>query len=271
MSPVQTPAHASRYDPPADRGSDAKTIVAPGEVYMQILVDEVRRDLSSVSHASIEYNLPIILEQYALRIGYHGAGSAHQKMMHIVHKNSMNIARRICGKEQLSLDTTPAMSTDPLAACRVKLRSTQDYTWLIHTLKCMISMNGIATNVLDSHRDCLLDTLWDNTPSTYRHINQQRTPNLYITTFQLPWNLPKFIEEQKHADVDVPGIVGQLITLTGNCEDAYATTCLEYMTRLWPSMGPELVAFFERLLRDPNREHIRKSQAILFTAIASEN
>lgn len=318
----------NEYSGAPDNGySDAGSTAGYEKAYLQIFLDELRQDLSSVDHTGMESTLPCMLEEFALRLGSQEDSNEHQRMMYIVHRNSeyvqvpdrmvkelresniydtyRKIARYLCRAQDFSIDGTtcsdeedqekgnitppffskstniddwlgtledlenpnapsdpnlPILPEDPLEPGRAKLRNSQAYVWLIHALSCRGDMDSTVSYNLECHKSWVLEKLWDNTPSAYRRVSRRKRPSIYTAVVQLPWSLPIFIGEQEYVDIDVPGIVGRVITLTGNLDRVYAATCMEYMTEMWPSTGIELVVFLEDLLKEPDRKHEREIQ-----------
>lgn len=54
--------------------------------YVNVLVTEIRQDLSSSERALVEEHFPAILEEFALRLGNQEIGSIARNMMHVAHR-----------------------------------------------------------------------------------------------------------------------------------------------------------------------------------------
>jgi hypothetical protein len=65
----------------------------------------------------------------------------------------------------------------------------------------------------------------------------------YKVSFEIAWQLHEFIQQELEGDLDL----GPVLTITGK-ENAWATTCHEYVKTTWNELGEQLLAELEMLL-----------------------
>lgn len=65
--------------------TSGSTVSAQDE-YIKVLVNEIRQDLSYSECNRMKEELPVILEEFALRLGSEGDNAMFRNMMHIAHK-----------------------------------------------------------------------------------------------------------------------------------------------------------------------------------------
>lgn len=148
------------------------------------------------------------------------------------------------------------------------LRTSEAYSWLISIVRRKIHMSEIEPHVMESHRHRILETLRKNTPEAYQKISRKRKPNQFSVHFRLRWNMFNFLEEQQYCDGGIRGIIGRVITLTGDHQKAYASSLRDYMAAIWPSTGPDLVEFFEDLRENPQGLPISKKSHTFYEKLA---
>jgi hypothetical protein len=163
--------------------------------------------------------------------------------------------------ESTVLDTD-SPETDPwddrLTTGLGSLRESEAYKWLISTLQRNVKVNGIEPNRMRAHHQWFLAQLDTHQGQATKHrISRHRKPDLYTAQFELSWDLMGFLREQEYADEDLSGVVGRVITLSGDHEYVQALPCRKYMEQIWPSTGPAFVELFERLVKTPTQTHCR--------------
>lgn len=245
--------------------------------YIQLLVVQVRQDISSHERVLMKPHFPDVLEEFALRLGNEDENTVFLEMMQAFHQMrayvlpylntlqnsreantilSRNITDQICLVKSPS-EISSHIERDQLLfksisfkiqfePHRKKLQNSRAYSWLLSTVRQTLQMNGDVAQVMKSQKARMLQMLRENTPSTYRQISRDRKPNQYTIRFKLDWNMLIFMKHQEYSDDDsARGIVRQIITLTGHQGTVYATPLGDYMTTVWPSTGIDIVEFFE--------------------------
>jgi Tetratricopeptide repeat len=79
------------------------------------------------------------------------------------------------------------------------------------------------------------------------------TKGTYKISYICDWMLPKFMRDQ----FDPRTKLSDVVTLTGNCKNAQATTCSEYIKSFWPQTGSLLLEAIERLISAPGEMHCK--------------
>lgn len=138
------------------------------------------------------------------------------------------------------------------------LRNSEAYKWLVATVQRDYQLRGVEPIRMDDHRNRLLKLL--GTPTgildTKTKISRRRPPPLYTAKLHLDWDLLLFLQEQEYPRDSLPGIVGHVITVTGDSHCVQALSCEEYMTQTWPRMGAEFVKCLDELARGQGENYL---------------
>lgn len=138
------------------------------------------------------------------------------------------------------------------------IRSLVGYKWLITAIKRSIHI-GIPSSQAKSHRDKLLQALESIEAAPHlTRISPRRSPALYTTDYEIPWDLILFLREQEYECGVCPETVSRVITITGGAEFAQALSCKDYMEQMWPLTGADLVKLLEDMIRAPDQTNTGK-------------
>lgn len=66
-------------------------------------------------------------------------------------------------------------------------------------------------------------------------------------SFEMEWDLPSFIEEQRYTEKRPEDAISRAITLTGSSQDCQATTTGQYLSQNWPLTGSHMMELIQRL------------------------
>ncbi|KAL8382179.1 hypothetical protein RB595_006117 [Gaeumannomyces hyphopodioides] len=82
----------------------------------------------------------------------------------------------------------------------------------------------------------------------FRSISRRRPPEICEAAFTVNWEPFTFLAEQGYAEP--PGdAISSAITVTGSSVDAQATTVAQYLAQTWPSIGLDVLAKIQDLVR----------------------
>lgn len=138
------------------------------------------------------------------------------------------------------------------------IRGLVGYKWLITAIKRSIHIRIPSIQAQD-HRNTLLQALESIEAAPHlTRISPRRSPALYTTDYELPWNLMRFLREQEYDRRGCPDIVSRVITITGGAKFAQALSCKDYMEQMWPLTGADLVKLLEDIIRAPDQTNTGK-------------
>lgn len=152
---------------------------------------------------------------------------------------------------------------EELASGHKALLDSEAYRWLVSVMQRSSRLNGIDPHRMSSHRKntarqiqsiTTQDSVRKRAP---RLITSKTQPPIYMARFDLPWDLLTFLREEYESE-DLGGVVGQLITLTGDGRSVQAETCRGYLQQVWPTTGTEFVGFVEDLVTRAGQSCKRK-------------
>ncbi|CAN9201287.1 unnamed protein product [Alternaria alternata] len=72
-------------------------------------------------------------------------------------------------------------------------------------------------------------------------------------SFDIDWDPRRFLDEQEY-DATVSTALERAITITGNYENAQALTCMEYMTKVWPKTGRDMIFALQAAMTQYSKE-----------------
>lgn len=146
------------------------------------------------------------------------------------------------------------------------IRKLIGYKWLITAIKRSIHVDTSSDQAQD-HRSIMLRSLEsiDATPELIR-ISRMRSPALYTTVYEIPWDLTRFLREQGYDAELSPNTIGRVITLTGGAEFAQAISCEGYMEQMWPLTGADIIELLEDMIRVPDEDHTGKQVSLSFAS-----
>lgn len=138
------------------------------------------------------------------------------------------------------------------------LRNSEAYRWLVTTIKRDYELRGVEPICMRDHRKTLLSFLETSTgiSNTKIKISRRRPPPLYTVKFHLKWDLSLFLREQEYPNDTLSGIVGRVITISGDSHCVQALPCHAYMAQTWPRMGAEFLRYLDELVRAYGETHI---------------
>lgn len=153
------------------------------------------------------------------------------------------------------LNNTQEDGIRELAPSPDTIRSLVGYKWLITAIKRSIHI-GIYYSQAQDHRNALLENL-ESIPAAPHliRISPMRSPALYTTYYELPWDLMRFLLEQEYDSGVCPDKISRVITITGGAEFAQALSCKDYMEQMWPLTGVDIVSLLEDMIRAPGQDH----------------
>jgi hypothetical protein len=95
--------------------------------------------------------------------------------------------------------------------------------------------------ILTDLRGTTLEAITQTMNAAFANTRQRkaRSDQVYRVTFDLDWDLPRFLRRQQYDTLHDK--MERAITITGNINEAQATTCDRYIDQVWPSTGHELL------------------------------
>lgn len=146
------------------------------------------------------------------------------------------------------------------------IRSLIGYKWLIAAIRRSIHIDT-SSDQAQVHRNTVLRSLEsiDAAPELTR-ISRMRSPALYTTVYEIPWDLARFLREQGYDSDLCPKTIGRVITITGGAEFAQAISCEGYMESMWPLTGADIIRLLEDMIRVPDEDHTGKQASLSFAS-----
>lgn len=108
------------------------------------------------------------------------------------------------------------------------------YRWLMASLQRESTMKRPAPDLLGEFETTILSAL----PDSYHQLSRRAPSKSFTVVFELDWAPIRFLQEQTCTDHGDVADLGTVITLTGEIDDAQATTASSYMSQTWPVTGP---------------------------------
>lgn len=144
------------------------------------------------------------------------------------------------------------------------IRSLIGYKWLITAIKRSIHVKTSSDQAQD-HRNTVLRSLEsiDAAPE-FTRISRMRSPALYTTVYEIPWNLERFLREQGYDSELCRNTIGRVITITGSAEFAQAISCEGYMEQMWPLTGADMIGLLQEMIRVPEEDYTGKQARLNF-------
>jgi hypothetical protein len=130
---------------------------------------------------------------------------------------------------------------------------TEAYEWLTTRLRREFRLVPTDPDTIGTIRDEIVRSL----PSAPR-ISRKASSQTFSARFELDWDIFGFFDSQEYS-AQPDEILEGVITLTGSCQDAQATTCAQYMHQTWPSTGEVMMQLIKEALRSADGSlHLRK-------------
>lgn len=123
------------------------------------------------------------------------------------------------------------------------------YRWLMASLKRESTLKRPTLDLLLEFETTILSAL----PTSYHQLSQGALSKTFKAVFELDWSPVQFLREQKYTedgDDDDLADLGSIITLTGELDDAQATTSKFYMSQTWPMTGPHTLQLVIDTIQD---------------------
>ncbi|KAI0439912.1 hypothetical protein F4803DRAFT_529423 [Xylaria telfairii] len=133
-------------------------------------------------------------------------------------------------------------STPRLTAYRNFVFRTEAYEWLLAGLAKEFRLMSTGLNTIQTIRQTIKSSL----PSANR-VSRKKLSESYRVYFKVDWDPLAFLVQQEYTVGPAEAIEG-VITVTGTCQDAQATTCSEYMKQTWPVTGELMLQFFKQVI-----------------------
>jgi hypothetical protein len=126
--------------------------------------------------------------------------------------------------------------TDPrLLAYEATILNTVAFKWLLDRLQKELLLTPMEPKTMQKIGETIASAL-----PPVRRISRKAQPQAYRATFELEWDVFNFFRTQGYDGLPQEVFEG-VITLTGCCPDAQATTCAQYLLQTWPSTSGELI------------------------------
>ncbi|KAK6828387.1 hypothetical protein PG987_011728 [Apiospora arundinis] len=122
------------------------------------------------------------------------------------------------------------------------------YKWLLAQLRRETLLSRPTPDPMEAIRETVLKWL----PSETRISRDTSSPTA-TAQYIAHWDILHFLQEQDYGIPHHDALAG-VITLTGSCVDAQASTCLDYMSQTWPMTGQPTVQLLQRLLKSPGHD-----------------
>ncbi|KAF5642374.1 hypothetical protein F52700_3170 [Fusarium sp. NRRL 52700] len=113
--------------------------------------------------------------------------------------------------------------------------NTVAFKWLLDRLQKELLLTPMEPETMQTIGETIVSAL-----PLARRISRKAQPRTYRATFELEWDVFDFFRTQGY-DGPPQNIIEGVITLTGCCPDAQATTCAQYLLQTWPSTSGELI------------------------------
>ncbi|XHG01956.1 hypothetical protein AWENTII_005322 [Aspergillus wentii] len=149
------------------------------------------------------------------------------------------------------------MTTDDAPEIEPNLPGIQAYKDLIQSSPAYTKM------VSDLRRECLLVPAEPNAMENIHNailrmlpicpkVSRRQQTETFQMTIKVDWSPLLFLREQEYSDP--PDIaIGKVIALTGSSSIAQATTCADYLTQTWPSIGDGILELIQNALKNNQR------------------
>jgi len=134
------------------------------------------------------------------------------------------------------------------------LLESDEFAWLVRQFEINVEQNVMSGHWLQS-RSLLVNSLDQS--------SKNRLGNRHSMTIWLPWQPANFLQQQ-YAHLQDPPTLGSVITISGEVDDAYATSCEEYISQIWPQCGPTILTSLQRTVTSSERfsEHATSNMTI---------
>lgn len=144
------------------------------------------------------------------------------------------------GYEEAEFEEAPE---DLFYSFRELLHDTEAYEWFLTRLQREFRLVSTEPNAIQQIRNQIRSSL----PSADR-ISRKKDWQSCGAAFELDWDITEFFKTQRYSNRPDQVLRG-VITLTGSCRDAQATTCSQYMRQTWPLTGEEMLQLVEKTLK----------------------
>lgn len=122
-----------------------------------------------------------------------------------------------------------------LLAHEETILNTVAFKWLLDRLQKELLLTPMEPETIHEISETIISAL----PLGQR-ISRKAQPRIYRATFELEWDAFGFFRRQGYDGLP-QNIFEGVITLTGRCPDAQATTCAQYLLQTWPSTSREFI------------------------------
>ncbi|KAL7914154.1 hypothetical protein GGI35DRAFT_490451 [Trichoderma velutinum] len=108
---------------------------------------------------------------------------------------------------------------------------TEAYKWLVNRLQKEFRLAPAKPNIMDAVRLEISQSL-----QPVRRVSRKTSTKTYKVMFEVDWDITTFLEKQQYA-IELAEAMERAITLTGSYQDAYISTCGQYLDLVWPLTG----------------------------------
>jgi hypothetical protein len=121
---------------------------------------------------------------------------------------------------------------------RVFLLESEEYRWLLRQLELVKDHGSQGDSWLQVHRQVV-----KSLPARPRQNGASFSMSLW-----LPWQPREFMHQQ-YENPNVVVLLGDVITISGSHDNAFASTCETYILQTWPKHGPFVLELVERAIK----------------------